>query len=575
MSTASTQGSLIQHEHSYALTFSSTAEEIPFLSSLEATPNAPPISRTRDHEATSIALPLSRSSEATPTAPPTSGTTTTLPGSIPVSVIQSSLARGTTRERSSNLHATSRSGLPSRMLSSFGDTARVEFAQNGANVHTSVPSTTRGVSAPTEHAQNDRARSISDEGLSHSNSAASSTSNNPLAALFEVPMPVTLAHYPMGSGVQRTTTANNSLAEQTARERQRLEQSTAFITSHAQDRASSRRMSSRRRGRRREHEQTETQPGNGVREQSSTRRRTRDRSPISGQHTLPLSLSQATRQRGDGNRDSRHGRQRPVSTTGPPFPPPSSIHVHVPVSSTTTLAASRDNVSVSDHGPQYVGYQIVPQGQTSSVAGSSNTTVLSRPPLPRMHLSQRRVGMPVASNAHPHASLFHEVSRQAGMSGSRSSSEPVLQLSSPHSEVHVLPQVLPLSGSHSGSLFHPLSTSHNMPSTSHSHVSFHPTTSSPFAQRSLGGPVSVSFQPIAIIDSPQQISEPIIIDSPADHEVPRLSREIGVGVSRNSGVSSRNGGGADSGEQRESLVEVIVVDSSDSEHEVSEHEVSK
>jgi hypothetical protein len=77
----------------------------------------------------------------------------------------------------------------------------------------------------------------------------------------------------------------------------------------------------------------------------------------------------------------------------------------------------------------------------------------------------------------------------------------------------------------------------------------------------MGGPVSVSFQPIG---------EPtVIVNSSADHEVPR---EIDVGTGRNSGVSGRNSGssgGADGagGERRESLVEVIVVDSSD---EVSE-----
>ena len=91
----------------------------------------------------------------------------------------------------------------------------------------------------------------------------------------------------------------------------------------------------------------------------------------------------------------------------------------------------------------------------------------------------------------------------------------------------------------------------------HSHIPFHPTSS----PHGIG--VSVS------------IAEPVVIvNSSADHEVPRLSRETDVGTSRNSGVSSRSSGsrgGADGGgERRESLVEVIVVDSSDSEHEVSE-----
>ena len=574
MSTISTQaqaGSPVQFEHSYALTFSSTAEEIPFLNSqvecFETTPNAPPLSGTLDNGAMPNTPPSSISSE---TSPPTTSTTTTLnaesASSIPVSVIQNSITRVTTRETSSNIHVASRTGLPPHMLaststtSSSSDTTPTEFAQNGANMHTNVPAAIHGVSTSTstEHAQNDRLRGMNDEGISHSN-LASFANNNPLATLFEVPMPVPLAHYPMGSGVRRTT-ANNSLAEQTARERQRLEQSTAFIASHAQGRATSRRTSSRRRGRRRETEHTELQQvGNAhehERERSSTRRHTRDRSPISRQHTLPSSSrTQPTRQRSS---DSRHGRPPPLLATEPPIPTPSSIHV--PISSTSL--ASSDSGGISDHRSQYIGYQIVPQGQPSStIAGSSIATALHRPPLPRLHLSQRHPGMPGSSNVHLHASSFHETPRQG--TSSRSSTESVIPLSSPHSEV---PQIFSLLGSHTDSPFHPPSISH-MPSSSHSHVPFLPT-SSPQRSRVLGGPIP--FQPIAIIDSPQGVGEPtIIVDSPAYQEVPRSSREIGVDLSRGGGVSSRNSGGVDSGGRRQSHVEVIVVDSSDSEHEVS------
>ena len=572
MSTISTQalaGSPVQFEPSYALTFSSTAEEIPFLGSqveyIETTPNAPPLSRAHDRRAMPNTPLNSTSSEATPHAPPTYGTTTTLntpsASSIPVSVIQNSITQGTARETSSNLHLATRTGLPSHMLASTSTASsintNIEGAQGGANVSTSY-----GVSAPTEHAQNNRLRGINDEGISHSNSASIANSN-PLAAVLEVPIPVSLVHYPMGSGVRRTNT-NTSLAEQTARERQRLEQSTAFIASHAQDRATSRRTSSRRRGRRREIEGTEPRQVSNMheheREQSSTRRHTRDRSPISRQHTLPsLSQTQSTRQRSS---DSRRGRPPPLLATQPPIVPPSSIHV--PISSTGFVSSSSSSGSggISDHGSQYIGYQIVPQGQpSSSITGSRNATALERPPLPRMHLSQQHLGMPGSSSVHLHGSSFREAPRHGA--SSRSLSESIMQLSSPQNEVS---QVLPLPGSHSGSLFQPPSTSH-MPSLSHSHVPIH-STSSLQRHRAVGGPVP--FQPIAILDSSQGIGEPtIIVDSPAYHEVPRSSREIGIDLSRGGGVSSRNSSGADSSGRRQSHVEVIVVDSSDSEHEVS------
>ena len=458
-----------------------------------------------------------------------------------------------------------------------------------------VPPAIQRVTVPTEHAHNDRARGGTHVNNTQSNST-SSTSSNPLAALFDVPIPMTLSHYPLGSGVhvQRATSANSSLAEQTARERQRLEQSTAFIASRSQDRitSSSRRTSSRRRGgRRRESEQTETQPLDGVHQRSSTRRHVRDRSPIStsstttsttNQRSLASSLlSQGTRRRGADR--SRRGRPPPPpllateqSVPIPPPPPNSTIHVPTTSTTTTTTGPASRNFGSSDHRQQYIGYQIVPQAQTSNIfsstSASSDVGAHSRPPLPRMNLSQRqRVGMPpvhVASNVCPFVSSLRETPRQGGAgtssSGHMGSSE--ITLSSPHSDVHVAPQVLPLLGSHSSSLFHPPSTSsHILPSTSHSHIPFHSTSS----------PISVSFHPITIIDSPQQINDPtIIVDSLVDHEVqlvPRSSREIRVGMeSRNSGVSSsrNSSSGVDRGERRDSLVEVIVVDSSDSEHEV-------
>ena len=573
-------------------------------------------------------------------------------GSIPTSVIQNSLARGTTSERNSNIHATatSRIGLPSSHLllpTNFDDSTHI--IENGASMHRSVPPLVCGMSAPTGHAQNHRpdgmlastghaqnhrpagmlastghAQNHRPDGMSastghaqndnrtgginnetvSSNSASSTTtsnsSSNPLAALFEVPLPLSL---PMGTDlhIPRTNPTNISLRE----ERQRIEQSTAFIASHAQDRAttSSRRTSNtsssshnRRRWRRRENEEMASQSIEGegvhVRERSSARQRRqqrvrdRDRSPVAttttSQHDMTsssatsslLPRATSTRRRrhqrggGGGAHSSRSGSSGPPppllgtsETSISTVPSPPSALLHVPISSTSSTAntlAGR-NGAASDYRTQQhtcIGYQVVPQGQTSSVAaGSSNSGALGRPPLPHLHLSQGQGGMPVASNFHHprrSSSSFHNPSSAAG--GSSSAAESVVQVPMPQGAVHV-PAPLSLPESHSGTILYPLSTSHSVPSMSHSHFPFHP----PSSRHGMG--VSVS------------TAEPVVIA--ADHEVPRFLREIDV-VSRNSGISSRNsgrsGGGAEGGgggERRESLVEVIVVDSSDSEHEVS------
>ena len=321
-----------------------------------------------------------------------------------------------------------------------------------------------------------------------------------------------------------------------------------------------------------------------VRERSSARQRrqqrVRDRSPVTattttGQHDMTSSsVTSSLLPRATSTRRRRHQRDsggahssRSGSSGLPPsfpgasetsisaIPPPHSALLHVPISSTNSLAGR--NGAASDYRTQQhtcIGYQVVPQGQTSSVAaGSSNSGALSRPPLPHIHLSQGRGGMPVASNFHnPRRSSlsFHNPSSAAG--GSSSAAESVVQVPMPHGAVHV-PAPLSLPESHSGTILYPLSTPPSMPSTSHSHIPFHP----PSSRHGMGASVS--------------IAEPVVIA--ADHEVPRFLREIDV-VSRNSGVSSRNsgrsrGGAEGGGERRESLVEVIVVDSSDSEHEVS------
>ena len=421
--------------------------------------------------------------------------------------------------------------LPPYMLSttstasSTGHTSE-EFTQNGANLCVFVPPAIHGVSVPTEHAQNDRFGAINDDIIPLSNSTLT---NHPRGVLFDVPMPVPLAHYPMGSGVRRTV-VNNLLAEQTERERQRLEQSTAFIASRSQDRSTLR----RRRGRRRDNEQMDLQQ---VDIQSSTRR-IRDRSPITRQHTgnnnsITSSSQQSTR---PGQRGCRT-RPPPLLNTEPP---PTAIHVPLPSSSSQASSVSDPPL------PQYIGYQIVPQVRTSTMAGSSGTAI-NRTPLPHMHLShQRQISMPGTSNI---PLQFQMPPRQT-----RSVIEPVVQLTSPGTELHV-----PLSVSHSGSPSHPPSTS----PASYSGVPFHPSLS---PHRTLGGPgpISIPFQPIAVIDSPhQQINESaIIVASPADHEVPRSSREMGGAV----GGALHRGGVTN---RRQSHVEVIVVDSSDSEHEVS------
>ena len=599
--------------------------------------------------------------------------------SIPTSVIQNSLARGTSRERNSNIHAraTSRTGLPSSHMllpTNFDDSTHI--IENGASMHRSVPPLVCGMSAPTGHAQNhrpdgmsartghaqnhrsdgmtastghaqnhrpdgmlastghaqnhrpdgmlastghaqnhrsdgmsartghaqndNRAGGINNETVSSNSASSTTTSNsssNPLAALFEVPLPLTL---PMGTDlhIPRTNPTNISLRE----ERQRIEQSTAFIASHAQDRAttSSRRTSNtsssnshnRRRWRRRENEEMASQSIEGegvhVRERSSARQRRqqriRDRSPVAtttttNQHDMTSSATSSLLPRATSTRRRRHQRggggahSSRSGGSGPPpsfpgtsetsmsgIPPPPSTLLHVPISSTASTAntlAARNGTS-SDYRTQQhtcIGYQVVPQGQTSSVAaGSSNSGALGRPPLPHIHLSQGQGGMPVASNFHHprrSSSSFHSPSSAAG--GSNSAAESVVQVPMPQGGVHV-PAPLSLPESHSGTILYPLSTSHSVPSMSHSHFPFQP----PSSRHGMG--VSVS------------TAEPVVIA--ADHEVPRFLREIDV-VSRSSGVSSRNSGGRSGsgaeggGERRESLVEVIVVDSSDSEREVS------
>ena len=418
-------------------------------------------------------------------------------GSIPTSVIQNSLAR----ERNSNIHATatSRTGLPSSHLLlptnlNFDDSAHI--IENGASMHRSVPPLVCGISAPTGHAQNHRpdgmlastghAQNHRPDGMSartghaqndnrtgginnetvSSNSASSTTtsssSSNPLAALFEVPLPLSL---PVGADlhIPRTNPVNVSLRE----ERQRIEQSTAFIASHAQDRAttSSRRTSNtssssshnRRRWRRRENEEMASQSIEGegvhVRERSSARQRrqqrVRDRSPVTATTTSQYdmtssAISSLLPRATTSTRRRRHhrgsGSGLPPSLLGASetsisiVPPPPSALLHVPISSTSTAnsLAGRNGTS-SDYRTQQhtcIGYQVVPQGQTSNItAGSSSSGALSRPPLPHIHLSQGQAGMPVASNFHnPRRSSlsFHNPSSAAG--GSSSAAESVVQV---------------------------------------------------------------------------------------------------------------------------------------------------
>ena len=493
LSTVSMQaqaGSPIQMEHSYALTFSSTAEEIPVPNSqirgLEATPPADAI----PHNA------------------------------IPVSVIQSSPSRlqhqrsghsrlddGSTHQELSSTESRSstvvgyeandrRTPLPPYMLSSTNPVYPREpttqhvltgRAQDVVDIH----------HVPTEHAQSS---GRSDDSVPDSDSS----SLVPLG-IFDVPLPVPFTHYPLGSGVR--TTANTLRAEQTERERQRLEQSTAFIASHSQNRSTSRRHHRRRR--RNNNDQMDPE----LEELSRSSRHEHDRSP-NGTRRSPLATHR------------RRRRTRPqVSSTLPP--PPVGIARSISESSPPALGYQ------IVPRPHALGYQIVPQGLSSS----SSSDTLGRPPLPQLLIPPRQISVPVTSTVQLQFQMIPRLGH--------SSSEPVVELTSPpQSEV---PRTL--SVSHSSTPFHPSSSQ--------------ATLSDPMSHSS----ASIPQGPRIILDSPHQTShqsqlgEHTVGDYHEEQTVPQSSRSATVGRGR----SDLAGRGRGDPSRRQSHIEVIVVDSSDSE----------
>ena len=402
-------GSPIQMEHSYALTFSSTAEEIPFTNNTYPTATgyreAPPTTTT-----TSSSQPISIPVSVIQTTPPIVHTTASLPHPQPqisgrghhissVRPMPQSILDNISRERPA---------LPPYMLSSVEPT--VTYTRNGINVYTpSVP-------VPTGHAQTSEWSVIArgDETLPHFNS---SSPVHP-RGMFEVPIPLRFGHYPMGTGIR--TTLNDPTAEQNERERQRLENSTSFIASRSHERSSTAGLRRGRRSNRTNETRVEvevTEPSNDT--SSSRHHGSRSRSPNSS------TLS------GHGRRTRRRARPNNQLFNTAPL---TSMSVHVNHSGSTDVAS----VPLPPHHlppvpPQMQGFQIVPQASSDVVAHTSSTTLPQTAVLPSVQLPQR-FGVPLNSTV-------FQMTPQL----SRNSSEPIYQLSPPQPE---------LLRSHSGSPFH-------------------------------------------------------------------------------------------------------------------------
>ena len=402
-------------EHSYALTFSSTAEEIPYTNNTYPTATgygeAPPTTTT-----TSSSQPISIPVSVIQTTPPIVHTTASLPHPqhqisgrghhiSSVSPMPQSILDSISRERPA---------LPPYMLSSVEPT--VTYTRNGINVYTpSVP-------VPTGHAQTSEWSVIArgDETLPHFNS---SSPVHP-RGMFEVPIPLRFGHYPMGTGIR--TTLNDPTAEQNERERQRLENSTSFIASRSHERSTAGLRRGRRSNRTNETrvEVEVTEPSNDT--SSSRHHGSRSRSP--NQSTLS-----------DHSDSSGHGRRRTRRRARPNnqlfnTAPLTSMSVHVNRGGSTDVAS----VPLPPHHlppvpPQMQGFQIVPQASGDVVARTSSTPLPQTAVLPSVQLPQR-FGVPLNSTV-------FQMTPQL----SRNSSEPIYQLSPPQPE---------LLRSHSGSPFH-------------------------------------------------------------------------------------------------------------------------
>ena len=475
----------IQLEHSYALTFSSVAEEIPLLNSQAGYLETPPITTPTSSSTHTISFPVSDRANV----PSTSHRVRTSPLPHPQTLLQSGrslhigINTGTTsRDLSSGVHPSENSSTPPYMLSSV-------------EPHLAY-STLNHISVPIGHAPNSRLGGTAPMG-----SESFTTSDRPVSlvspTVFEVPMPLSLSRYPIATGLQTT-------AEQLERERQRLENSSAFIVSRSRQRSSvatQRRSRRRRRGQNNEQATTDqSDVANGL--MTSSRHHTsRSRSPNRSHLTSSLSVPQESHQQ-SRNRSS---------PTPQVLPLPSAVSTNIHVASP----------SLADHTPQMLAaYQVVPDITRSPL---SHTPL--PPPLPSLHLPHRQISVPVTSTVQLQFQMIPRLTRN--------SSEPLVQLTSPQPDLIM---------SHSGSPFHPLGTSHSAVTmneassssriSSSARLSAHGTARQPSNQ--------VLDSPGVYIDEEQTFPESTV----------RESREEVSGASRR---------------RDSSHVEVIIVDSSDSE----------
>ena len=553
-STRAQTGSPIQLDHSYALTFSSTAEEIPLLNDREAGYSETP--------------------------PQTTPTTASQSSSVPASVIRNTPPRFQTSVphphhhgsrhaliNSSSNSTTSRASLLRRSIGSNENTSsqletggdvvptevRVDRDSNGRttlppHMLSSVePSTVYGMNVqhvhppllggmnifvPTRHAQNNilnTTTTANEERGSNWN-----TSSPPVPGTFEVPDPVMFTQYPSRSDIHVRTTVNSSRvgwAERERlrlqslissrlhdragagheRERQRLENSTAFIASLSHERESS----DQRRGRRRNRNNAQTEPAEGASSTVASHVQ-RDRSP-NGSHAFSTSSSRSRRRR------VRHT-------------PHAVDQVHVPLP-TMRVPFGLPDTSAS-HTPSY---QVVPQSSLLNSGGvgitRSHSSLPHLPPLPWLPSSHSQISVPATSST---AVQLPVTPRENG-----NSSEPVVQL--------VQPELLM---SHSGSLFHTPTSSQ-------------PTTTAAVEPASRS---DASLQQLPVFEYvPQQSSE----DTTRSREDPGVERDDHR-VPLSAGPSSVGGGRGqrDSdvpASRSQSHVEVIIVDSSDSEVRYNVH----
>ena len=394
--------------------------------------------------------------------------------------------------------------MPPYMLSSTEPNARY-----GVN-RPYIPVPAAIMNLPTGHAQSNQSGTITAVG--NESAPNFNVSPPPISGTFEVPEPVLLAHYPSGADVHVRATANGSMAGWTEREqqrlqnfitshsrersnashereRQRLENSTAFIASHSRERV----RASHRRARRRDRSGEPTQLP--VEETSASGHGAqRDRSPTRSQSASQL-ISRSHRRR-----------VRPTSHAVQTVPLP-SLNLHV----------SRDFPVDPTSGT--FGHQIVPQSSPVSVGVSSSgslSSLFQPSPLQQipLHAPHRHICVPATSNVQLRFQMAPRVSRN--------SSEPVVQLTSAQPDLLM---------SHSSSPFHPPPTSQSTTSTSSEPVS-HSSTSLPISNDVLQVPLEQA-------TSSREISA-------VDHELQTVPVES---VPR----------------RRQSHVEVIIVDSSDSE----------